>query len=333
MKIVHFEPHAAFRYPLHSDTLWGILCWGIRTVFDEKTLTDFLAQYDTPAGGLKISSCYPYRVTDSGKVPYFPKPFGKAGNLMGNMDDKPLSEKTSAYAGIKKFKKVSLLPEEFFFRYISGQESESSIFADPEKLLKDTPSIKSREMHHNSINRLTGSTADEGGNFFTQNMNYTEGAGLYCLMDGTPDQIAKAEAAFRFLSHFGLAGDASTGQNHFRITITDYTPRIPANANAFMTMSLYVPSPDELDHYLKDDTHLYYELVHRKGKKGGRFTQYTHFWSESVFAFAEGSVFPALKKPQLGCLVDAPTEDPNPDYTPKRSGIAFAIPVFLGGEQ
>ena len=225
MKIVYFEPHSAFRYPLRSDTLWGILCWGIRTVYDEKTLTDFLAQYDSPGGGLKISSCFWYKDTGTKKIPWFPKPPGKLGNPFEGLDKKPLSEKTNTYTGIKKYKKVSALPEDLFFKYIAGDIPESEIFATAESLTDDAPSGKHLEVMHNTINRLTGTTSDEGGSLFSQNMVFAEESGLFCLMDGTPEQLAMAEAAFRFLSHFGLAGDASTGQNHFRITVEDYFPK------------------------------------------------------------------------------------------------------------
>lgn len=330
MKIVYLEPIASFHDSLRSDTLWGLMCWGIRNVCSEKMLLDFLAAYGDPAGGVKVSSAFPYNAVGSGKELLFPKPFGKPASILSAAGKSTRAELTGDYKRIKDYKGISFLSQSDFFRFLSGNLSEQELFDSAAELAALKPRFRKHERIHNTIDRISGGTPQQGG-LYTREVTYAIDSGLFFLMDGDPVWLSVLEGALRFLSHFGFGGDASTGKNHFRVTIEDFVPPQVQNPNGFVTLSLYIPQPHEVTLFRANPDFVWYEIAHRKGKFGGRFIQAARFWTDTVFAFAEGSVFPLTGQPRNGCLVKTPTDDKAAEFIPRRNGIAFDLPMKIAG--
>lgn len=60
MKTVYLEPKATFKTDLQSDTLFGLICWGIRQVFSEQKLEELLAQFAAGTPPFLLSSAFPF---------------------------------------------------------------------------------------------------------------------------------------------------------------------------------------------------------------------------------------------------------------------------------
>ena len=75
LKIVYLKPLSGYKTSLRSDTLWGLLCWGIRHLYGEPRLEAFINSYTEGSPEWIISSTFPYKQDSSEKIPFFPKPF------------------------------------------------------------------------------------------------------------------------------------------------------------------------------------------------------------------------------------------------------------------
>ncbi len=304
MKIVYLKPKSSFRNNLRSDTLWGLLCWGIKNIFGEDKLTEFLSSYKIKNNVLKISSAFPFVYKDGKRILFFPRPILKPIDLNEYFDKNKLSTKkdrSEVISKLKSYKKIKYLPEDVFFELLNGKITEYDLFksedvSDADKLL--SKSFTTVEMMHNTINRLTNTTLE--GNLYIDSDIFIYNGGLYFLIDGDDEDVNLILASIRFLSHLGFAGDSAIGKGHFDISVDDYSLTLPTDANSFITLSLYFPKEDEVKEFKKYPDKCWYELETRKGKYGGQFIKDTNFWKDSVLMFKEGSVLPNLQKNNYG---------------------------------
>lgn len=76
MKQIYLRPRSGVRSPLRSDTLFGLIVWGVRQVYGPGSVERFLAplQKDVPQAPLVITSAFPYVERDGERVHFFPRP-------------------------------------------------------------------------------------------------------------------------------------------------------------------------------------------------------------------------------------------------------------------
>lgn len=123
----------------------------------------------------------------------------------------------------------------------------------------------------------------------------------------------------RLLGDEGLGLDRTSGKGLFEIeNASDGTLPGPPAAQRFLTLSLYAPEAEEIDHGLLQ--HSGYELVQRSGYVSG-----LSYRRQSLTMFAEGSVFNGapFAKPQYG----ATREVLNPAF----AASAIRHPIFRYG--
>lgn len=338
MKIVYLQPLSSFTRTLRSDTLWGLLCWGIRNVYGNAAVEDFIAMHTKGDEVVKVSSAFPFiKETETGTTElFFPKPLLPSFNWELISEGKSKTEKLELYAQLKSFKKEKELDKTTFEAVINGEMSDLDLFnrfAEKETLSqngkKEKP-FKNESVMHNQIDRLTG-TVVEGALFVKEEIFCIENGGLFFLLQSPPDVFPLIEASLRFLSHSGFGGDSSVGKNHFLPQINDFSLRLPdKDAKNFVTLSLYTPLPEELRTFTASPDNCFYEILTRKGKAGGKFLQLEDFWKPSRLSFSEGSVFPHYKDHNYGSVskvLDAGVRDI--PFNVYRSGIAFNLPVNL----
>lgn len=335
MKIIYLEPRSAFTGEYRSDTLWGLICWGIRMIFSEEKLKEFIATYSTQSPALKVSSAFRYKDTADGRIRFYPKPMSKPFEWEAvSAGAKTKNEKVSLHKKIKGYKKINYLDESRFISYLQGKLTEADIFngyEEWEDALSLTGYFKSEERLHNSIDRLSGTTSE--GALYSNEASYAFNGGLFFLVETAEGWEKIVEPVFNFYSHFGFGGNSSTGYNHFKFKIENFSFPEIKGANAFTILSLYLPKEDELKFFSgfaeNNQTPLWYEITERKGKAGGRFINPKKFWKKSFFAFTEGSVFPCMEeKTHYGKIAEADLMNRDQlGYTPYQFGYAFALPV------
>ena len=325
MKIAYLTPKSSFRENLRSDTLWGLLCWGIKTVFSEEDLTNFLSEYNN-GNGLKISSTFRFFDIEKKRIHFFPKPILKPIDLNEYFDNEKITEKADKAEVIrlmKLYKKIKFIEKENFEKFLSGEFNESSFFKS-EKWKDTLPSFKREDVLHNQINRLTNTT--EKGALYTTTEFFSENGVLFFLFDGNESQIKLISGVLNFFSHIGFGGDSSIGKNHFDISIEDFSFKNIQDPNAFVSLSLFSPKPNEITEFKRSKSKFWYELEARKGKFGGQFIKAKNFWKDSVLYFKEGSVFPHLNSVNYGRNIKVMKGN---EFDVYQYGFAFNLPIKI----
>lgn len=298
-KIVYLKPVSGYKTPLRSDTLWGLLCWGIRHLYGEERLETFIKSYNDTEGvpELIISSTFPYHQDKEGKKTlFFPKPSVPPSEQ--GSDDKSISEKIKMRLQ-KAENKIAWIEQANFEDILKTGKA-------PKKASKKPPKEQHEISMHNKIDRLTLSTfktIDGSGQLFqTDNVFWedatnksTEGEtrGLFFLADVRDDEALNLLiSVLRLYRHFGMGGNRSVGSGFFEPAISNFTLTESSEANALVNLSLFQPMDKDLDNL---DTHFTeggvyrYELEQRIGKTG--FYPNTQPKKATTF-FKEGSILP-----------------------------------------
>ena len=334
MKIVYLKPRSSFRDYLRSDSLWGLICWGIKNLWSEETLLEMISGYQ--AGfPLKVSSAFRWVDTPKGRVRLFPKPLLPPFDLQELVSGLSKKDKVARFARLKDWRGQKTVSEDVFLRFLSGDLDEKGFFSD-ENLWNPSDfwrRFKSETTIHNSINRLTCSTnRPEGvegsgpGGLYSRDDIFALEAGLFFLLDGEPKYISMAEAALRYYSHTGFMGDSSTGKNHFDIKIDEFQVPEVKDPTGFVSLSLFIPSDSEAEYFSANPGKCFYEMETRKGKVSSAHLNPGDFWKKSVISFKEGATFPAIGKNGYGVLRKVKEVNQPMKFSVYQSGIAFNLP-------
>jgi CRISPR-associated protein Csm4 len=330
MKIVYLTPRSSHRNTLRSDTLWGLICWGIRTVYSENSLVEFIDNYNNEKV-VKISSAFPYIQGVNGKQHYFSKPILKPIDLNKLFDKYNFStkeERTEQIKRIKKYKKVKFIEQSDFEKFLQGNLNEEEYFLKG-SWMDGIRFWNQEEVLHNTINRLTNTTSSKSGqaSLYTTLEYFPNNSGLFFLMDGDKGEVEKVEGALRFLSHIGFGGDSSIGKNSFRVTVQNFNIDITDDAEQFISLSLYMPTQEEATQFSQYPDKSWYDIETRKGKFGGHFIKQKRFWKDSVLMFKEGSVFPNLNKNHYGQNKVVLNSMESKHFDVYQYGFAFNLPI------
>ena len=190
MKIIYLKPLSGYATTLRSDTLWGMLCWGIRHLWGETELDNFLDACIAGKPPFVISSTFPYKYPfdmatqqyRQERMPYFPNPLLFPG---GHDDD---GHKALKNARLRKDykKKMALVNRDDFADILEGKLTADTLrkrlrdIAEEEEVLKEeakrtarikkdrvpsqaemdqtAPRLEDFSMTHNTIDRLRGGT-------------------------------------------------------------------------------------------------------------------------------------------------------------------------------
>lgn len=310
LKAVYLYPQSTFRGEMRSDTLWGMICWGIRFLYGEKELVEMLKNDNRDNFPFIISSTFPFAEKKEGKSHFFPRPY------MPQMpfSKLPKPERKTAIADMqarKAMKDIAFMEKKVLEKLCKeGFNAETLMQALKTEKAVAIPKVKSDSMTHNTIDRLRNGTLekDEGGQLFHTEEKYVHfapivvsgdtdnsaKAGLFFLVDVKATGIwKKLEAVFRFWQHTGIGGDRNIGKGFFEIKTGDFEVEESEQANAYLLLSLCKPSEQDLNMLeTKKESPLFnYQLVFRKGFAYNRGNEK----KETVACFTEGSIFPIQK--------------------------------------
>lgn len=327
MKIVYLIPKSGYVTDLRSDTFWGMLCWGIRFLWDEPELKKFIGTFQSDKPEFVISSVFPFKEQGTRRIPFFPNPLRQLPALNDITTD--VADPRDEYRIRKFFKKVKLVSLDDFENIVKGKFDSKDLLTRirHEYLLdfkkeKDQPKNAGElwqkryeytaprrdelSMTHNTIDRVRGGTlsimdGDEsaGQLFHTSEFAWSDpynetddrsNTGMYFLADGDTTRL---EALLGLFRHWGLGADRTAGKGFFDFKIEDFVlPEASVTeANALVNLSLYHPMETELAAFHESDGLFQYELVRRQGW----VCHYPQAGEKTARRyFAEGSVF---KKP------------------------------------
>jgi CRISPR-associated protein Csm4 len=325
MKIIYLIPLGGYSTVLRSDTLWGMLCWGIRHLWGNETLDAFIDKAAAGQPEFVVSSAFPFKQHGRERIPFFPNPFKIAP------DATPEEEETmlDIHRLRKKFKNIEWLSLEDFEAALKGELTAKTLLdrlrvenrikkeADKEgfefypsgqTVRRTPPELEPNSLTHNTIDRLRGGTLDlpaldsddpertagqlfHAEEFFWRDIhdetNLTPNTGLFFLAHG---DTAKLEPILNLFRHWGFGADRTTGKGFFDFEIENFHLDEPkaGDSNALYNLSLYHPTLNELRAFEKSEGCLQYLLERREGYVGGYRERRQ---KQPRLYFKEGSVF------------------------------------------
>lgn len=328
--IIRLVPKSSFEVELHSDTLFGAICWGIRTLFGEDKLCSVLKDFNSSPPFI-LSSAFPWRMADKEYKYYLPKPVLKPipivafkgfaekarNNAVAYHSDKvSLIEISDKY---KKYKKIRMVPLASF-RKIVKNPSEQNLFADYlDGILKEPRFAYSGVSQKNSLDRLTNSTTGTGNTFYVAEHSFREKYGLYFLLK-TGNIKEYLEPVLKLLEDSGIGPNARNGKNWFSVEIEQKTLIEQQQCDAFITLSRYIGQE------LLDIKHCLYQTASVRSKVESRFEfAGEDIWKDRVTYLTAGSVIrPTQKSEFYGGLVPVKEIDSKIIYQ-----YGYAYPVWL----
>lgn len=354
MKIIYLIPQGGYVTDLRSDTLWGMLCWGVRYLWGGPELEKFIKRAASNQPEFVITSTFPFKQHGTERIPFFPNPLLLPPSVPETVVNNTLSEvrarkelKDVEWLGLEDFEAAlygKLSSEDLLVRIRAARElremaqndgTEHIPFGQTVRLT--APERKVFSQTHNTIDRLQGGTltklddnGDPAGQLFhadeifwrdpDDETNETN-TGLFFLADG-PD-LSKIEPILNLFRHLGFGADRTSGKGFFDFEISDFTnPEPPATeTNALLNLSLFHPTRDELISL----NGLQYMLEKREGYVGSRELRR----KQPRFYFKEGSVFTRpdnYKGRHMGCIREQEFEEKTkPPHGVWENGFAFMI--------
>jgi len=247
--------------PFQADTIFGHLCWMIKYLDGEDALKKFLEPFK--------SGRPPFVISDGFPGDYLPKPLSLEINA-------PVNRR-------KEIKKQDYLhPKDFHL-------AQQGIIPDTFISLPDE-AIRSVISTHNTINRLTNTTGEEGGVYSLPEKVVPE-VSIYLkeFSDGWKDKVVDL---LKELSKSGYGKKKSIGKGQFYVTgVEEFDFLSINNADGFVTLSNFCPSKT-------DPTEGIYKIFVKYGKLGEEFTFSGNPFKKPLLMIRVGSVFKTGSPPR-----------------------------------
>lgn len=307
--IVELTPRSSFEVQIHSDTLFGAICWGIRTLYGEDKLLQLLSQFalNPESPPFLVSSAFPCR-PDNDEY-YLPKPYLKPLTseqirelaISHPTTDRPyhslkraLMEMSIKY---KEFRKIEWVEYEVLKNHLKLMK-EINLFTDFIDGILTEPRFKATEAtQKNSLDRLTDSTGGSGNTFYNEENFYRSPWCLYFLIrsDSFSEYIT---AVLKLLEDSGIGRNAKTGKNWFEVKARERNIVSDGEGPYFMTLSRYAKNEPLLINKS------FYTLASVRSKVESR-EEFAgeDVWKSRMTYFQEGSVLcPETRKDVYGCI-------------------------------
>lgn len=291
---VHFGEHSLEKSEItfQADTLFSALCIEALKIDKLDELLESVKE-----NNLVFSDAFPYM----GQEFFIPKPMKKIEQVIQSED----------MTTRKKFKKLEYIQVSLLDKYLKGQypiDKGSDIKQLGVHTLKTSASIRGNE---------------EALPYRVGIYRFKEENGLYIVVGYDSQEILDLfDELFEMLSLSGIGGKKNSGLGHFDLEIAELPKELNQRLNTkgeVMTLSVSLPTEDELDDVLDDSRYL---LV----KRSGFIDSYTYSKEQrrkkDIYLFKAGSCF---NKTYQGDVYDVSSGGNHPVYK-------YAKPLFMGVE-
>jgi len=336
---------SALGTPLAADTLFGHICWGIRYADGTQALTEFLGLFEKGEPPLLLSDPFP---AGYWPIPILPTPLPEPEkrltesirrqgrqDLQNRLKNCPLDLNMRS-ADISDAEVFDVLKWLYKLRWISFDAMESlaadlSTYAILDYFIRngcgDPQMPAEATVAHNSINRLTGTTGQEGGLYFATELHVTvENPPRFHVLIAS-DHYTEAEIARMFenalVGGYGKYKSKGKGKVQVEGIRSAELPHVQ-NPNAVILLGPCAPNRD-------DPADGYWQVFTRYGKLGGHWatgpgpTGKHNPFKRPVTMLKAGSVLKTGKpKPFYGRLIKNVHED---FKEVRHYALALAMPV------
>lgn len=212
---ITFKPVSFFSTLPKANTFFGAFCHGIKLLFGEQVLKNFLQAYkDAPP--VLFSTCLFIKEDRL----YFPKPQLPYGDIFRNGNQEN-TDKIKQYKNFKDIKKTKYVPQELFQKVINSEVSNYEELFQNENLEKIE--IAQEIMPYASINRLTNTTT--GGEFYNQKIYaLPHFACLVKVNENLDLEVGDLKEFFkRIFELVGLGGNRNVGMGWSKVEVIEET--------------------------------------------------------------------------------------------------------------
>lgn len=308
--MLSFKPLGLISTIPTAHTFFGTFCWGIRLLYGEGKLKDFLQSY-TNNPPIIFSSV----IFEKEQKLYFPKPacmglFVKLEEL----DENPLN----AYRKHKGLKSAKLVSEEVLKDFLEGKKVELQHIIQENKQ-KEEYYYEKTIIPHASINRLTSTTM--GGELFFETAYAISTFRIlirinHWSFEDKPEELLPA--VFNLLP---IGGGKSTGRGLFEVKVE----KLPEWLLEFTNEGEYFYSLSEFMY----DTNLdlensYYEVEVKRPAVENYFGKVGLLWKNPMLFIKPGAVMKVKSKAQNYGTLKRLTQD--------LYHYAYAFPLYFRGE-
>lgn len=346
---------------VHSDTLFGALCWAQRALHGRAGIENLLAGLpDHPP--CAVSSCFPVVRAEDGVVRCYPMPMmsmaaamrsarstSETGGAIGPRErlrrEMKLTDKVRALARTPYVSEIvfrKIVEDGLGLLALQAESCETpprvvraaGIWMDAaearciQERLSSGQGWEDCDIPRNHIDRVAGATV-EGLLFSVEARFYREDVGLWFALRA--DSVDQFLPLLRYLGDTGIGGHRSTGLSQFAIDLSEiHEVTIPSflEGDRFATLSRYIPAPGEVR---VGDERLAYRLATIQPKhesRGGSADQ--RIYKGRLLVLEEGSILPISggRKPFYGRIVPVGRNTEGPDgYAVWHNGLG--LPAFL----
>ena len=333
------------RTPLHSDTIFGHLCWGIKYLKGEDYLEDFLEEFSTKKKPPLLISCafpenhIPRPILEPVKRSFLKELAISAASKINKLKNK--SEREKLFYGLqilKKLNKNKWITIEEWIELRSKCNAKNLLLLDISKIDPKNPfliksglsSIKKVVRVHNSISRVTGMVKEEGGLYFVTELWPEKDMlfDLYVYFESEKYKDLWDEVWKDYIMPTGFGKDKSTGSG--QLIIEEDTEDINylfdlQGTNAHMSLSL-------LGFEKMPEIPGSYSVFTRYGKLGGDFAVAgpdggrPNPFKKPILLLEPGSVFYTEEYPQ-GLLL----QNVHLDSRIRHYGLSLWLPLCITG--
>ena len=305
---------------LSSHTIFGALCWALKSLSGEESLNSFLKE--VKEGNFLLSSFMPLV---NGEELVF-RPLLKPALLNEIFEKWEIKDETEQRNLIKAIKRLPFIPFSIFkevaegkiksddslaeeiFKKFSEEENAESVSEGIKKYLKNMRELSSDSViPHAKINRITGSTS-YGGEFFFEESKIFEG-NFYFLIAVSSEEFLNdyIGPSLRLIEDWGIGGNRSVGSGNVKFRkierAQNFEDLINRKSSKFVTLSPVIATTKI--NYEES----YYDL---KAFKGAIESGYLPFvWKPKFFYLKEGSVIKLKKNKDFAGTLFKPFEDKN----------------------
>ena len=299
---ITIKPVSGFGTPLKGDTISGQFCWQAKldpSLFKQGFEATLKKYQKKPfaifsSAFLKLKDLYVF------KRPSVPVSFFKKNNEQSRKENikKAKQEKSKEWMLIKDISMIDLSETEFV------NEKELSKLLPPQNkaLQKNNEFAKAFSQTHNTVNRLTQTTAKgEFAPYICENIFYYTQArlSLFVIFDSDFITLESIKKGLQNIGQWGFGKDASTGMGRFNVEeLTELNLPKTENANACYTLAPFVPEKDTYDS-------IYSKIFVRFGKHGASAALKNPFKNPVIMADESAVMVPenmedTLKKTYIG---------------------------------
>jgi CRISPR-associated protein Csm4 len=304
---------------VHSDTLFGAICWSWRLLYGEKDLIELLSLFESSRPPFLISSTFPFIE----EIVTLPKPLSGLGPA--GLEKDVRRAKLVTHSIFESIARGGILQTQDY-EIVHGDGGNVIATPNEASFVKDLAEKRRKGSGAWTIGEAPRVTLDRDTRlsniYYAGDVRFMKGCGLHFLVDFRDNSYKpRLEGALRLLGDEGLGGERSSGRGLFSLGERKISLGSEGGSSSVL-LSLYRPKREEAPN-LRESS---YSLITRRGWEAGK----SKLRKRSVRMLVEGSVIPQGEEELLGSVENVSGEGTRRGKRIISYGLAFQAPARLG---